>query len=132
MAKSIEVAAGAAKPIQGDQLERVREFTRESILLEGETIQDIAPGSARYLAMEAALAELDAGRETPTPEWRRRYSLLLGLERLLATEPVLLADGAELSEHQVDALSGTLAALIAELEESTAQESSNGARSGAP
>src|SRR5438093_6173244 len=69
MAKSIEVAAGAAKPIQGDQLERVREFTRESILLEGETIQDIAPGSARYLAMEAALAELDAGRETPTPEW---------------------------------------------------------------
>jgi ribonuclease E len=129
MAKSIEVAADAAKPIQEDQLERVREFTREPILLEGETIQDLAPGSARHLAIEAALAELDAGRETPTPEWRRRYSLLLGLERLLATEPVLLADGAELSEHQVDALSGTLAALITELEESTAQESSNGARS---
>ncbi len=85
------------------------------------------PGPRRRRAVEAALAELDAGRETPSPEWRRRYSLLLGLERLLTAEPVLLADGAELTEHQVDVLSGTLAALTAELEDSVAAESWNGA-----
>ena len=127
MAKSVDVAESATSPITGDQLERVREFTREPILLDGETIDDIAPGTARHRAVEAALAELDAGRETPSPEWRRRYSLLLGLERLLTAEPVLLADGAELTEHQVDVLSGTLAALTAELEDSVAAESWNGA-----
>ena len=104
----------------------MREFTREPILLDGETVDDLAPGSARLRAVEAATAELDAGREAPSPEWRRRYSLLLGLERLLSAEPVELADGAELTEHQVDVLSGTLAALTAELEDSVAAEDSNG------
>jgi superfamily II DNA or RNA helicase len=127
MAKTVDVAQSATSPITADQLERLRVFTREPILLNGETIQDIAPGTARRRAVDAALAELDAGRETPSPEWRRRYSLLLGLERLLTAEPVLLADDAELTEHQVDVLSGTLAALTAELEESIAFESSNGA-----
>ncbi len=127
MAKPVEVAAVRTRPIPADQLERVREFTREPILLEGETVDDLAPGSARLGAVEAALAELDAGRETPSAEWRRRYSLLLGLERLLSADPIELADGAELTEHQVDVLSGTLAALTAELEESVAAESSNGA-----
>jgi len=128
MAKSVEVAAGAARPITDDQLERVRQFTREPILLEGESLDDIVPGTARHRAVEAALAELDDGRETPSPEWRRRYSLLLGLERFLSEEPVALADGAELTEHQVDVLSGTLAALTTELEDSVAEEQSNGAR----
>ena len=132
MAKSVEVAAGAARPITDDQLERVRQFTREPILLEGESLDDIVPGTARHRAVEAALAELDDGRETPSPEWRRRYSLLLGLERFLSEEPVALADGAELTEHQVDVLSGTLAALTTELEDSVAEEQSNGAgRAGA-
>ncbi|MEK6273173.1 MAG: DEAD/DEAH box helicase family protein, partial [Actinomycetota bacterium] len=127
MAKSVDVAESATSPITSDQLERVREFAREPILLDDETIDDIAPGTARRRAVEAALAELDAGRETPSPEWRRRYSLLLGLERLLTAEPVLLADGAELTEHQIDVLSGTLAALTAELEDAVAAESWNGA-----
>ena len=127
MAKSVDVAESATSPITSDQLERVREFAREPILLDDETIDDIAPGTARHRAVEAALAELDAGRETPSPEWRRRYSLLLGLERLLTAELVRLADGAELTEHQVDVLSGTLAALTAELEDSVAAESWNGA-----
>ncbi len=104
----------------------MRKFTREPVLLDGETVDDLAPGSARLRAVEAAAAELDAGREAPSPEWRRRYSLLLGLERLLTSQPVLLADGAELTEHQVDVLSGTLAALTAELEDSVAEEDSNG------
>ena len=102
------------------------QFTREPILLDGETFDDLAPGTARRRAVDAALAELDAGLETPSPEWRRRYSLLLGLERLLDAEPVLLADGAELTEHQVDVLSGTLAALTTEIE-SSAPDSGNGA-----
>jgi ribonuclease E len=127
MAKSVDVAESATSPITDDQLERVREFAREPILLDEETIDDIAPGTARRRAVEAALAELDAGRETPSPEWRRRYSLLLGLERLLTAEPVLLADGAELTEHQRDVLSGALAALTTELEDSVAAESWNGA-----
>jgi superfamily II DNA or RNA helicase len=126
MAKSVDVAT-ATSPITGDRIERVRRFTREPILLDGENIDDLAPGSARRRAVEAALAELDAGRENPSPEWRRRYSLLLGLERLLSNEPVRLADAAELTEHQVDVLSGTLAALTAELEDSVAAESWNGA-----
>jgi ribonuclease E len=126
MAKSVEVAESATSPLTADQLERVCEFTREPILLDGETIEDLAPGTARHRAVEAALAELDAGLKTPSPEWRRQYSLLLGLERLLDAQPVRLADGAELTEHQVDVLSGTLAALTAELE-NTVAEGWNGA-----
>jgi superfamily II DNA or RNA helicase len=126
MAKSVDVAT-ATTPITNDRLDLVRRFTREPILLEGETLDDLAPGTARRRAVEAALAELDAGRETPSPEWRRRYSLLLGLERLLSNEPVQLADAAELTEHQVDVLSGTLAALTAELEDSGLPQDSNGA-----
>jgi superfamily II DNA or RNA helicase len=132
MAKPVEVAAARTRPIPTDQLDRVRAFAREPILLEGETADDLAPGSARLRAVEAAIAELDAGRETPSPEWRRRYSLLLGLERLLSSEPVELADGAELTEHQVDVLSGTLAALTAELEDSVAAEQTNGAGAADP
>ncbi|MFL5891971.1 MAG: DEAD/DEAH box helicase, partial [Solirubrobacterales bacterium] len=127
MAKSLEVAASAAGAIQADQLERVREFTREPILLDGETVEDLAPGTARSRAVEAALAELDEGHETPSPEWRRKYSLLLGLERLLSSERVRLAKDTELTEHQIDVLSGTLTALTAELEESDRKAESNGA-----
>ncbi len=126
MAKPVEAVAARTRPIPADQLDRVREFTREPILLEGETVDDLIPGSARQRAVDAALAELSDGRETPSAEWRRRYSLLLGLERLLSINPVELADGAELTEHQVDVLSGTLAALTAELEDSVAAEISNG------
>ncbi len=131
MSESLDVAAGsAADLIQEDQLERVREFTREPIVLEGETIADLVPGTARRRAVDAAIAELDEGRETPSPEWRQKYSLLLGLERLLSAEPVRLAKDTELTEHQVDVLSGTLAALTTELEESDRDDHSNGARAG--
>ncbi len=131
MEKTTDVAASAAGASLTDaDLERVGEFTREALLLDGETIAVLAPGTARRRAVDAALAELDDGAEAPSTEWRREYSLMLGLERLLADEPPKLLDGAELSEHQVDALSGTLAALVAELElngESRANGTSNGA-----
>ena len=76
----------------------------------------LRPGTARRRALDAALAEIEAGREEPSVEWRQQYSLMLGLERLLAEDEPKLADGTVLSAHQVDALSGTLTALIAEAE----------------
>ena len=99
---------------------------RDSFLLEGEGPEALVPGTARRRALDAALQELDGGGEAPSISWRREFSLMLGLERLLATEPPTLLDGAELNEHQVDALSGTLAALIAEQEETANGGNGNG------
>ena len=113
MAKTSDVAAAAAVPSSAD-IERASEFAREPLLLDGEKPEALAPGTARRRALDAALAELDAGAEHPSIEWRRDFSLLLGLERFLADEPPKLRDGAELNPHQVDALSGTLVELIAE------------------
>jgi ribonuclease E len=126
MANTTDVAARAATELSEADLDRVREFSREPILLAGETIGDLTPGTARRLAVDAALAELDAGREVPSLEWRRDYSLLLGLERLLDEERPHLKDGAELNEHQVDALSGTLAAISGELEGASGEARRNG------
>src|SRR6185312_8707460 len=87
-------------------------FTRERFVYEGETLEDaLSTGSARRRALDAALAEIDAGANQPSIEWRRQFSLLLGLERLLSEE----------EPHLVDALSGTLTALLAE-----AQRNGNG------
>ena len=80
------------------------------------------PGTARRRALDAALNELDEGAEDPSIQWRRDFSLLLGLERLLADEPPKLLDGAELNPHQVDALSGTLTELMAEQQVGDADE----------
>ena len=94
---------------------RAELFTRENFVYEGESLEDaLAPGGPRRTAFDAALAELDGGARQPSIEWRRRFSLLLGLERLLSEDEPHLADGTVLSAHQVDALSGTLTALLAE------------------
>jgi ribonuclease E len=111
MAKTSDVAAAAAVPSSAD-IERAAEFAREPFLLDGEGPEALAPGTARRRALDAALKELDAGAEYPSIEWRRDFSLLLGLERFLAEEPPHLRDGAQLNPHQVDALSGTLAELM--------------------
>ena len=116
MAETTALAASAADAPTSADLERVQKFTREPVLLEGEELSDLQAGSARRLALDAALAEIEQGLEEPSPDWRSSFSLLLGLERILAEERPLLRDGAELSEHQVDALSGTLAAIISEIE----------------
>lgn len=131
MADTTDVAVSAADALSEADLDRVREFTREPILLSGETIADLAPGTARRIAVDAALAELDDGAEVPTFEWRGDYSLMLGLERLLDEDTPGLLDGAQLNDHQVDALSGTLAAIVTELENAPAgrQNGRNGARS---
>ena len=82
MAESTSLADPA--PVSGDDLRRAEEFAREPFVLDGEDAAiALAPGTARRRALDAALAELDAGLETPSIEWRREYSLILGLERLL-------------------------------------------------
>jgi ribonuclease E len=131
MANTTDVAAETASELSGADLDRVREFSREPILLEGETIADLEPGTARRRAVETALAELAEGREAPSFEWRRDYSLLLGLERLLWEPKPSLRDGAELNDHQVDALSGTLAAITAEVEGPEGEARRNGRGNGA-
>ncbi len=120
MANTIDVAAGAAVPSSAD-IERASAFAREPFLLDGEGPDALAAGTARRQALDAALAELAAGAEHPSIEWRRNYSMLLGLERFLAVEPPTLRDGAELSPHQVDALSGTLAELMAQAQVGSAE-----------
>jgi len=111
-----EPILGATLPLPpSDALARAERFTRERFVHEGEQPADaLAAGSPRRRALDAALAELDAGAQDPSVAWRREFSLLLGLERLLSEDELKLVDGTLLSPHQVDALSGTLTALLAE------------------
>jgi len=125
MAKTSDVAADAAVPSSAD-IERAAAFAREPFLLDGEGPEALAPGTARRRALDASLKELDEGAEDPSIQWRRDFSLLLGLERFLADEPPKLRDGAELNPHQVDALSGTLAELMGQQQTAGALEVENG------
>jgi len=134
MANTSDVAADAAVPSSAD-IERAAAFAREPFLLDGEGPEALAPGTARRRALDAALKELDEGAEHPSMEWRRDFSLLLGLERFLADEPPKLRDGAELNPHQVDALSGTLAELMGQQQaggavEATGNGNGNGTEGG--
>ena len=114
MAERSPVAEAA--PVPGDDVRRAEEFAREPLVLDGEDAATaLAPGTVRRAAVDAALAELDEGREEPSVAWRRDYSLTLGLERIVAEDEPHLVDGTVLSAHQVDALSGTLIALSADL-----------------
>ena len=131
MAKTSDVAADAAVPSSAE-IERAAAFAREPFLLDGEGPEALAPGTARRRALDAALKELDEGAEHPSIQWRRDFSLLLGLERFLADEPPKLRDGAELNPHQVDALSGTLAELMGQQQTGTAAGNGNGNGSGEP
>jgi ribonuclease E len=88
----------------------------------------LAPGTARRRALDDALAEMAAGAEAPSSEWKVRYALLLGLERVLSERPPQLSSGTELRRHQVDALAGMLTELIA----ATQKAESNGNGNGAP
>jgi hypothetical protein len=132
MADTSSAAIAASVP-SADERSRVEEFTREPFLHEGETLEEaFAPGTVRRRAYEAALAELERGEHRPSIEWRRQYSLLLGLERLLFEEEPHLADGTLLSAHQVDALAGTLTALGADvMRNGNGNGNGNGAGNGA-
>lgn len=99
-----------------DELQRAEAFIREPVVLGDEDAAvALGPGTARRRAIDQALAEQSEGLPAPSTAWRRRWSLLLGLERMLSVPEPTLADGTtKLGPHQVDALSGTLTALLAE------------------
>jgi ribonuclease E len=102
-----------AEAIRAEAL-RAATWAGEPFLRDGEDPETVlAPGTARRRALDDALAEIAAGRTEPSPEWKIRYALLLGLERVLSERPPHLASGTELRRHQVDALAGMLTELIA-------------------
>ena len=120
----------AVSPVSAADLARAEEFAREPFVHDGEDAEQVlADGSPRRRALEDALAEIESGREVPSVEWQREYALMLGLERLLSQEQPRLVDGTELDPHQVDALSGTLIALITELQ-SAGRSNGNGRTNG--
>jgi ribonuclease E len=126
MAESTPVALAAAPIPSSADIARAESFVRERFLHEGEEAAvALAPGSARRRALDAALGELGEDAKYPSTAWRREYSLLLGLERVLSEEEPRLHDGTVLSAHQVDALSGTLTALLAEAERSAGNGAGN-------
>ncbi|MDP9401722.1 MAG: DEAD/DEAH box helicase family protein, partial [Actinomycetota bacterium] len=121
MADTHQVAVGATPVPSAEDVARAEAFAREAFVHAGETAAEaLAPGTPRRRALDAALAELEAGAVAPSTEWRRAWSLLLGLERLLSEDEARLADGTLLNPHQVDALSGTLTALLAGAERAEA------------
>ncbi len=89
-------------------------------------LEVVRPGSAMRKALEDALVEIDAGLTGPSPAWKTRYALMLGLERVLSEKPPRLASGTELRRHQIDALAGMLTELIAAIEKSSADMNGNG------
>jgi ribonuclease E len=93
---------------------RAEAWAGEPFLREDETPGEaLAPGTARRRALDEALAEIEAGHRSPSREWKVRFGLMLGLERVLSQNPPRTASGTELRRHQVDALAGMLTELIA-------------------
>ena len=114
LADATQVAVEAADLPTPDDIARAEQFTRERFIHEGEDLAlALAPGSPRRRSLDDALSELAEGAMYPSTQWRRAYSLMLGLERVLSAQEATLADGTLLDSHQVDALSGTLTALLA-------------------
>jgi superfamily II DNA or RNA helicase len=103
----------AADPVVAAAL-RAEAWAGEPFVREGEDPSvALAEGTARRRGLDEALAEMDAGRAAPSPQWKVRYGLLLGLERVLADPEPRTAAGTALRRHQVDALAGMLTELIA-------------------
>jgi hypothetical protein len=135
MAESTSVALAAATIPSSADIARAEKFVRERFLHEGEDpLVALAPGTPRRRALDQALAELreDPKTKNPSTAWRREFSLLLGLERLLSEEEPKLEDGTVLSAHQVDALSGTLTALLAEAQRTAPSGNGHAAASASP
>jgi ribonuclease E len=87
----------------------------------------LAPKTARRRALDDAEVEIDAGRKRPTSEWKVRYGLMLGLERVLADPEPHTASGTPLRRHQIDALAGMLTELISAVQrQDEAQLNGNG------
>jgi ribonuclease E len=103
----------ATDPIVAAAL-RAEAWAGEPFVRDGEDpAEALAEGTARRRALDDAVAEMDAGRKAPSSQWKVRYGLLLGLERVLAEPEPRTASGTALRRHQVDALAGMLTELIA-------------------
>ena len=83
---------------------------------------DLRAGSLWASAYLEAADEIEAGLASPSAEYRRRYALPLGLQRVLADDEPHLQSGLALRPHQVDALAGMLAAVIGDFERSQRAE----------
>jgi ribonuclease E len=130
MAEPTSVALVAASIPSSADIARAEKFVRERFLHDGEDpVVALAPGTPRRRALDQALVELQEKAKLPSTAWRREFSLLLGLERVLSDDEPKLADGTVLSAHQVDALSGTLTALLAEALRSTGNGNGHSAAS---
>ena len=93
---------------------RAEAWAGEPFLRDGEDpAQALAPGTARRRALDDGVAEIEAGARGPSPHWKVRYGLMLGLERVLADPEPRTVAGTALRRHQVDALAGMLTELIA-------------------
>jgi ribonuclease E len=119
------ITSDAADALQAGA-SRAQDWAGEPLLYPGEDpAEALAPGTARRAALDEALAEIEAGRRTPSPRWKVRFGLLLGLERVLSSKPPATAAGTELRKHQIDALAGMLTELIAATQRQ-AEEEENG------
>jgi ribonuclease E len=93
---------------------RAEEWAGEPFLHNGEDAAEaLAPETARRRALDEALVEIEGGQREPSSQWKVRFALMLGLERVLSEKPPRLASGTELRRHQIDALAGMLTELIA-------------------
>jgi ribonuclease E len=109
-----------------EEVERADTWAGEPFLHPDEDPEVVlAPGTARRRALDDALKEIEDGRSDPSPDWKIRYALMLGLERVLSERPPKLKSGTELRRHQIDALAGMLTELIAANQRSA--ENGNGA-----
>jgi ribonuclease E len=107
------IVSEAAAPVVAAAY-RAEAWAGEPFLREGEEPAEVlAPGTARRRALDDAVAEIDAGLGGPSAQWRVRFGLMLGLERVLAEPEPHTAAGTKLRRHQVDALAGMLTELIA-------------------
>jgi superfamily II DNA or RNA helicase len=115
-----------AEALKADAI-RAEDWAGEPFLHPGEEPAEVlAPGTARRAALDEALVEMSAGQRTPTPRWKVRFGLLLGLERVLTSKPPATASGTELRKHQIDALAGMLTELIAANQRQAEDENGNG------
>src|SRR3954462_5493334 len=135
MQETTDIPTNASEATDGLAAAALRAEARagEPFLREGEDpAHALAPGTSRRRALGDAPPGIYAGERVPSSQWKVRYALMLGLERVLAEQPPHLASGTELRRHQVDALAGMLTELISANEEHQKGNGHGAAGNGAP
>ncbi|HEY2542369.1 MAG TPA: DEAD/DEAH box helicase family protein, partial [Gaiellaceae bacterium] len=106
---------------------RAETWAGEPFLRDGEDPdQVLAAGTARRRALDEAIVEIEDGKRTPSTQWKVRFGLMLGLERVLGEPEPHTKAGTALRRHQVDALAGMLTELIAAAQREEDKENGNG------